>query len=81
MFCFDGHLSPLGSDADRRYEKSRVENTKSPEKPKASTKSFPELKVVEIHSKPGPDGEERLRRLFTLLVKLASDDEALPLRK
>ena len=81
MFCFDGHLSPLGSDADRRYEKSRVENTKSPEKLKASTKSFPELKVVEICARPGPDGEERLRRLITLLVKLASDDEALPLRK
>ena len=58
-----------------------MENAKSPEKPKVSTKGFPELKVVEIHSTPGPDGEERLRRLFTLLVKLASDDEALPLRK
>ena len=58
-----------------------MENAKSPEKLKASTRSFPELKVVEICARPGPDGEERLRRLFTLLVKLASDDEALPLRK
>ena len=36
---------------------------------------------MEIESRPGPDGEERLRRLFTLLVKLASDDEAVSLRK
>ncbi len=36
------------------------------------------MKVVEIDFNPGPDAEERLRRLFTILVKLADDDLPLP---
>ena len=58
-----------------------MENARIPESPKVSTRSSPDLKVVEIESRPGPDGEDRLRRLFTLLVKLASEDEALSIRK
>ena len=34
----------------------------------------PELRVVGIDVKPAPDAQERLRRLFTILVELAQDD-------
>ena len=32
------------------------------------------MKVVSIDFNPGPDAEDRLRRLFTMLLKLAKDD-------
>ncbi len=66
---------------DTAPQRSDMEGKKEHNKKRRPAKDAPELRVVEIHSKPGPDGEERLRRLFTLLVKLASDDEALSLRK
>ena len=38
---------------------------------------FPEFGVVRVISRPAPDAEDRLRRLFTLLLKPpASDGEA-----
>ena len=38
----------------------------------------PELRVVGIDVKPAPDAQERLRRLFTILVELAQDDPPRP---
>ena len=38
------------------------------------TGDAPEIRVVGIDVKPAPDAEERLRRLFTILLKLAEDD-------
>ena len=32
------------------------------------------MRVVGIDVKPAPDAQERLRRLFTILVELAQDD-------
>ena len=58
-----------------------MEGTKEHNKKRRPAKDAPELRVVGIEFNPGPDGEERLRRLFTLLVKLASEDEAPSLRK
>lgn len=57
-----------------------MDNDNSPVTPNSSTERLPELNVVEIESRPGPDGEERLRRLFTLLVKIVLDHEATSLR-
>ncbi len=38
-----------------------------------------EIGVVRVFSNPGPDAEDRLRRLFSLLVKYATQDrEAAP---
>ena len=34
----------------------------------------PEMKLVGIDFNPGPDAEERLRRLFIILLKLADDE-------
>ena len=33
-----------------------------------------EIGVVRVFSNPGPDAEDRLRRLFSLLVKYATSD-------
>ena len=41
-------------------------------------KDAPEMRVVGIHFKPAPDAEERLRRLGTILLKLAQDDTPPP---
>ncbi len=38
----------------------------------------PEMRVVGIDFKPAPDAEERLRRLFTILVKHVTRDGATP---
>ena len=44
-----------------------------------SAENTPEMKVVGIAFKPGPDAEDRLRRLFTLLLKHAvRDRQAVP---
>ena len=45
-----------------------MEDTKSRDKPKDSDRASPELRVVRVASNPGPDAEDRLRRLFSLLV-------------
>ena len=52
-----------------------MEDTKSQDKPKGSSRGGPELGVVSIHFNPGPDAQDRLRRLFTLMVKLATQDK------
>ena len=57
-----------------------MEDTKSRDKPKDSDRASPELRVVRVASNPGPDAEDRLRRLFTLLVRSAARDRRLPLR-
>ena len=36
------------------------------------------MKTVAIDFNPGPDAEERLRRLFIILLKLADDELPLP---
>ena len=38
----------------------------------------PELRVVGIDVKPAPDAQERLRRLFAILVELAQDAPPRP---
>ena len=37
-----------------------------------------ELRVVAINVNPAPDAQDRLRRLFTILARLAEDDEPSP---
>ena len=45
-------------------------------KPRKSSRDGPELGVVRIRSKPAPDAQDRLRRLFTLLVRYATAEGA-----
>ena len=44
-----------------------------------SAENTPEMKVVGIAFKPGPDAEDRLRRLFTILLEHAvRERQAVP---
>ena len=52
-------------------------DTDSQKKPKRPAKESPELRVVSIDYNPGPDAQDRLRRLFTLLVEHAARDKTL----
>ena len=43
------------------------------------TGDAPELRVVEINYDPGPDAEDRLRRLFAILLEhAAGESQAVP---
>ena len=55
-----------------------MKDTKSEDKPKGSNRGAPELGTVTIEFNPGPDVQDRLRRLFTLLVKYATKDNLPP---
>ena len=57
-----------------------MEETKNQHKPKGTRKDPGELRVVSIDFNPGPDAQDRLRRLFSLLVKYAVRDRQLPPR-
>ena len=37
-----------------------------------------DLRVVAINVNPAPDAQDRLRRLFTILARLAEDDKPTP---
>ena len=52
-----------------------MKETKRQRKPTKSGRAGPELRVVRIDCNPGPDAQDRLRRLFTLLVKLAARED------
>lgn len=48
------------------------------EQPSIAEKNASGLGTVRVICRPAPDAEERLRRLFTLLVKHATKDRGLP---
>ena len=66
--------SPLSRAPETLEEHSHLKEAKSTTRSKNPGGDSPELKVVGIDFNPGPDAEDRLRRLFTILVKLADDD-------
>ena len=51
-----------------------MRDQKSQKVPKSARGAGRELKVVRVDFNPGPDAEDRLRRLFTILVNLAVRD-------
>ena len=51
-----------------KYAKRQKKKRGRPEK------GPPDMKLVGIDFNPGPDAQERLRRLFLILLKLANDE-------
>ena len=49
-----------------------MNDSKSKTRPKNSGKDSPELRVVGIHFNPAPDAQDRLRRIFTILLEHAA---------
>ena len=54
-----------------------MKDARNRNKPKISGGDSPDMRVVGIDCNPGPDAQDRLRRLFTLLVKYAARDMQL----
>ena len=52
-----------------------MEDKSGQKRPKSSRRTGPELRVARVDFNPGPDAEDRLRRLFTLLVKYTTRDK------
>ena len=48
------------------------------EQPKPSEKDASDLGTVRVVCRPGPDAEDRRRRLITLMVKLATKPKDAP---
>ena len=57
-----------------------MKDTNSRKKPKKPGRDAPDIGVVRVASNPGPDAEDRLRRLVALLAKYAVRDRQLPPR-
>ena len=53
-------------------------NTGNPNRPNHSSRDVMVLGNVRIRSKPNPDSQDRLRALFTLLVRYATADGTTP---
>ena len=52
-----------------------MKETKRQRRRERSGRAGPEPRVVRIDCNPGPDPQDRLRRLFTLLVRLAARED------
>ena len=55
-----------------------MKDNKHRDRPKSSGRTGPELRIVGIDFNPGPDAEDRLRRLFAILLKLTARDDRRP---
>ena len=51
-----------------------MEDQSGQKRPKSSGRTGPEPRVVRVDCNSGPDAEDRLHRLFTLLVTYAARD-------
>ena len=58
----------------KRDESSDLNDSKSKARPKNSGKDSLELRVVGIHFNPAPDAQDRLRRIFTILLEHAAGE-------
>ena len=60
--------------ARRPMEQSDMEEKDNQKQPKRPGRDASEIRVVRVASNPGPDAQDRLRRLLTLMVKYATQD-------
>lgn len=62
----------------KRNANIELRKARNPAKPTAGNVNGPEFGAVTIDFNPGPDAQERLRRLFTILVDLMDDGQSTP---
>ena len=60
--------------ATRTMESTDMKDENSRKKPKRTDGNASEIGVIRVFSNPGPDAEDRLRRLTSLLIKYATRD-------
>ena len=68
------HRHLLSRAHSKRDESSDLNDSKSKARPKNSGKDSLELRVVGIHFNPAPDAQDRLRRIFTILLEHAAGE-------
>ena len=51
-----------------------MENDRQHKRARRPCKDAPHVGVVRVFSRPGPDAEDRLRRLMSLMIKYATQD-------
>ena len=72
-FAMEDRFSPSRSSARKRDESNDLNDSTSRARPKIRSRaSTDELRVVAINCNPAPDAQDRLRRLFTLLLEHAA---------
>ena len=62
------------SNAARPDESADLKDIENKDRPKSSGRDSGELRIAGIDCNPGPDAQDRLRRLFSLLIECAADD-------
>ena len=65
------------SNATKPDESADLKDIKNKDRPKSSGRDSGELRIAGIDCNPGPDAQDRLRRLFTLLIECAVVDRRL----
>ena len=73
-FSRERNLGSFRGDTRRSNERSRLGDVQRRGRPKAAGRAGPALRVGRVYSNPGPDGEDRLRRVITLMVKYATSE-------
>ena len=68
------HRHLLSRGRSKRDESIDLNDSKSKTRPKNSGKDSPELRVVGIHFNPAPDAQDRLHRIFTILLEHAAGE-------
>jgi len=74
-------LPESSQPACRDRRRNDLPNTGNPDRPNHSTRDAMVLGNVRIRSTPTPDAQDRLRRLFALLVRYATADGTSPTRQ
>ena len=69
-----GHTVLKELPAHRQLQPGDMKDTKTRNSRGGPDGNDPEIGVVRVFSNPGPDAEDRLRRLFSLLVRHATRD-------
>lgn len=68
-------------DIAGRNESSDMKDSRIPEESKSSGADAFDIRVARIEYNPAPDAQDRLRRLFTILLKLSSSHEQAAFEK
>ena len=73
-FSLERNLRSFRWDTRGSNERSSLGDVQRRGRPKTAGRAGPALRVGRVYSNPGPDAEDRLRRVITLMVKYATSE-------
>lgn len=71
-FSLEHNPRSFRRDTPRTNERRRVGDVQRRGRPKTAGRAGPPPRLGRVYSNPGPDAEERLRRVFTRIVRYAT---------